>query len=170
MRRLVPVLLIALAAIALAACGNDLPEPPVTPTAAGTTAATTAPTTAPTTAATTAPTSAATSGFTSAPTSGATSGATSGSASDACAALDDLQNAIAAPIPDFDQVKAAAQHVLDVAGTLSDQGQAALLGSIGQDAQDAAQAFLDGDFAKGAALTNQVIQTIGPARVALGCT
>jgi len=31
-------------------------------------------------------------------------------------------------IPDFDQVKTVANHVIEVAGTLSDQGQAALFG------------------------------------------
>ena len=151
----------------LVACSDSLPSPPTT--SPGTTAPSTGATTGPTTAATTGPTTAPTTASTTGATSGPTSGATSGS-SEACAALDDLFAAMNATIPDFDQVKTVANHVIEVAGTLSDQGQAALLGSIGQDAADSAQAFLDGDFQTGANLQNQVLQTIPPARVALGCT
>ena len=147
MRRAAGLLLIV-----LAACGGSSPAPPTTgPTTASTSAATTAPTTAPTT---TGPTTAATSG---------------GGIAAACVALDTLQDAISAAIPDYDQISAAGNDLIQVSGTLPDEGQATLLAAIGQDAADSAQAFLDGDFQKGADLKNMVLDTIPPAKVALSC-
>jgi Tfp pilus assembly protein FimV len=128
----------------LAACGGSSTAPPTTPTTAATSAATIAPTTA------------------------ATSGG--GGSTDACAALDALDAAFKAPVPDYEHIVGTADGLVEIAGTLEDQGQATLLASIGTDAADAAKAFLNGDLAKGARLQNRVLATIPPARVALDCS
>src|SRR5262249_18600558 len=116
MRRLVPMALMS-GVVLLAACGNSNPAPPTTSTTGATTAATTAPTTAATTGATTGPRAAATTGAT---TTGATSG---GGSSAACAALDRLDAAFKALVPDVNEIAAAAAHLIQISGTLSDQGQ-----------------------------------------------
>ena len=143
MRRVAGVVLVL-----LAACGGSSPAPPTTPTRAATSAPTAAAPTAPTTAATT-----------------AGSGTT-----DACAGLDALDAAFKSPVPDYDQIASAAKDLIEIAGTLEDQGEATLLATIGTDAADAARAFLDGDFGKGAELQNRAVDTIPPARIALGCS
>ena len=157
-----------IALILLAACGNSTPSPPATSspvaTTAITTAATTAATTGPTTAATTAPTTPATT----APTTAATSGATGIAA--ACSALDRLDAAFTAFVPDYDETLAAATQVLDVSNTLSDPTAATLLAVIGSDGQNAAQAFKDGDLDKGAKFQNRAAGAIPTAKRGLGCT
>ena len=143
----------------LAACGGSSPTPPdVSPTSVATTAATTG--------ATTPATSAATTGATSPATTSATSG---GGASAACDALDQIESGFTAAIPDYEQVRVLGNRAIDVSRTLSDQSQGKLLFIIGTNTAGAAQAFLDGNFPEGARLQNQVLDTIPPARVALGC-
>ncbi len=108
-----------------------------------------------------------TTGFTSPVLTGPT---TSGSGpSVACARLDRLDAALTATLPDYNEVARAGRAIVRISATLDDPGQAALLASIGSDAQHAAAAFLNGDLAKGARLQNRVVDTIPPARVALGC-
>jgi hypothetical protein len=141
------------------------------PTTGTTTASTTGTTTGSTTPVTTAPV---TTPPTTPPITGGstTGGATTGpDLAAACQSLDALNAAMVGAIPDFDAIKAAANDVLAVADDLSASAPqfAALLGTIGQDANDSAQAFLDGDFEKGANLQNRVLQTIPPAKVAMNC-
>ena len=162
MRRFSGVALILLIACTGVACTGSVTLPTTGTTRGSTTGTTTGTTTPVTTAPVTTPP-------TTAPTTG---GATTGpDFKAACESLDALMAAMAGAIPDFDAIKARANDMLAVADDLSatDPGVAALLGSIGQDAADSAQAFLDGDFAKGAQLQNRVLQTIPPAKVSMRC-
>jgi hypothetical protein len=83
--------------------------------------------------------------------------------------VDRLFFAFQAAVPDYDQIAADARHVIDVSATIDDQGQVTLLVTIGTDALNAAKAFQADDLEKGALLENRAVQTIPPARVALGC-
>jgi hypothetical protein len=60
--------------------------------------------------------------------------------------------------------------VIDVSTTIEDQGEATLVATIGTDALNAAKAFLADDLEKGSRLENRAVQTMPPARVALGCS
>jgi hypothetical protein len=114
---------------------------------------------------TTAPSSIPTTRFTSPVITGPTTAPTSATGD----ALDRLDAAITAIVPDYEEIAAAAHAVLQSSGTLSDEGQATLLATIGTDAANSAKAFQDGNLARGARLENRVLDTIPPARVALGC-
>jgi hypothetical protein len=147
---------LVLPALLLAACTDSNPAPP---TPGGTTAATSSATTPATTPPTSVPA-----------TSPPTTGATSGGASPACDVLDRIEAGFTDLVPDYEQLIQLGNQAIDISGSLPDQGQATLLATIGQDTADAAQAFLDGDFQTGGDKQNQVIATIGPARVAFGCS
>jgi hypothetical protein len=146
---------IALVLVLLAACDGSSPTPPTT--------------SAPTSVSTSAPTTSSTSAATTVPTTRFTSPVLTGPDSAACSSLHRLEIAMRATVPDYDRVAQAARAVVGVARHLDDQGQATLLATIGTDAANAAKAFLDGDFAKGARLQNRVLDTIPPAKVALDC-
>jgi len=149
--------LTAISLVLLAACGTHTPSPTTT--------------TAPTSAATTGQTTGATTGPTTAPSSpaGVTSPGAGGTAA-ACAALDRLFFAFHAAVPEFRQIATEARHMIDVSTTIGDQGEATLVATIGTDALNAAKAFLADDLEKGSRLENRAVQTMPPARVALGCS